>query len=428
MATLNELRAKRAEITQELKGLIEAADKRESKEFTKDEEARYNTLDVELETVKADISKTESMENKRAKVASEEDELRKAAPIGAPVFGKYRGVEADPNKEFASFGEFIHTVVRKSNDPRLDALYDTREQSVSDGAKGGFMVPKKFSSEILSIPPDMAAIRPRATVMPAGDPPDSELEMPVLNQGAAENMYGGMTVSWIGEGNTKPETDADLKTLTLKPHEVAGHVVATDKLLRNWSAASAYFTNLFRQCIVGTEETAFITGNGVAKPQGLVNAPGAIYRQRAGANAVAFADVTNMVARAKRGGSLVWLASQTIIPQLAAIVDANNNNLYVMNAAAGLPPTLMGIPIVFNDRMPALGSKGDLILADLSAYFIKDGSGPFVASSEHVFFRTNKTVIKTFWNVDARLWLTEPIPLEGATSNTVSPVVVLDVP
>jgi HK97 family phage major capsid protein len=81
--------------------------------------------------------------------------------------------------------------------------------------------------------------------------------------------------------------------------------------------------------------------------------------------------------------------------------------------------------VVFNDRIPGLGSTGDLMLLDLSYYLIKDGSGPFVAMSEHVHFTQNKTVIKAFWNVDGQPWLDEPIPLEGSTANTVSPFVVL---
>ena len=76
--------------------------------------------------------------------------------------------------------------------------------------------------------------------------------------------------------------------------------------------------------------------------------------------------------------------------------------------------------------MPQLGARGDLALVDLSYYLIKDGSGPFIASSEHVHFTTNKTVIKAFWNVDGAPWLNTPIVQENG--DTQSPFVVLDVP
>jgi HK97 family phage major capsid protein len=121
----------------------------------------------------------------------------------------------------------------------------------------------------------------------------------------------------------------------------------------------------------------------------------------------------------------VWIASQTTIPQLVTIADAGSNNLWVQSAAANIPPTLMGFPVLFHERSVALGTEGDLILADLGYYMIKDGSGPFVQASPHFYFTSNKTVIKIFWNVDGAPWLDEPIPLQGSTSNTVSPFVIL---
>jgi hypothetical protein len=73
-----------------------------------------------------------------------------------------------------------------------------------------------------------------------------------------------------------------------------------------------------------------------------------------------------------------------------------------------------------------LGVTGDLMLADFSAYVIKDGSGPFVAMSDQVHFLKNKTVIKAFWNVDGSPWLTEPIvPSTSNSTALASPFVVL---
>jgi HK97 family phage major capsid protein len=67
-----------------------------------------------------------------------------------------------------------------------------------------------------------------------------------------------------------------------------------------------------------------------------------------------------------------------------------------------------------------------VLLADWNYYLIKDGSGPFVAASEHVHFTKNKTVIKMFWNVDGAPWMQAPIKEENGWQ--VSPFVALDVP
>lgn len=44
---------------------------------------------------------------------------------------------------------------------------------------------------------------------------------------------------------------------------------------------------------------------------------------------------------------------------------------------------LYDIPLIFNERSPVLGNTGDLVLADLSHYVVKDGSGPLIEISEH---------------------------------------------
>jgi hypothetical protein len=50
---------------------------------------------------------------------------------------------------------------------------------------------------------------------------------------------------------------------------------------------------------------------------------------------------------------------------------------------------------------------------------------PIAASSEHIYFTSNKAVFKIVWNCDGKPWLTEPITLEGAAGSTVSPFVIL---
>jgi HK97 family phage major capsid protein len=105
--------------------------------------------------------------------------------------------------------------------------------------------------------------------------------------------------------------------------------------------------------------------------------------------------------------------------------DDSSALIWQPNAREGDPNRILGIPFVINNRNPVLGSQGDLALLDLNYYLIKEGSGPYVAASEHVYFTSNKTVIKAFTNIDGQSWLSTTLPLEGSTANVVSPFVVL---
>ncbi|OMD32253.1 hypothetical protein BSK66_31570 [Paenibacillus odorifer] len=326
--------------------------------------------------------------------------------------------------EFRDLADFVHSVRFEPADPRLK---EYREMTMGTKTSGGIYVPPQFSQQMFEIGLQDAIVRPRAMVIPAGDVmPDADITFPALDQGSGSNLYGGVEVQWIAEGADKPETDAKLKDLNLAPKEVAGTIVVTDKLLRNAPVVNTLINRLFRSAIAASEDVAFLYGNGVGKPLGAINSTAAITVNRATAAKVSYIDIVNMLAKAKLGGSLVWIASQSILPQLLTMKDDSGHLIFQPNASDAMLGTLLGYPLRFSERGPLLGVAGDLVLADFQYYVIKDGAGIFIQASEHVLFRQNKTVIKAFWNTDGKPWLTAPIILENGYQ--VSPFVKLGAP
>jgi HK97 family phage major capsid protein len=442
MEKIIEMKRKKDELLKQLRAMLAKADG-EKRSLTDEEDTEYKRIEAEIDQLEADILDAEADLERRRKLAEREAQAKRTEPTGpkSPVIKvPQEGVEdVDPEKDFRNVGEFLFTIARSKrdgvHDPRLDVLREQREQTMGVGATGGYALPEQFDSTIRQVREQESIIRPRAAVIPAGSPPDAKLTFPALDQTSAQNIYGGVTVVHTGEGVTMTETTAKLREVSLEPKEISAYIVITDKLLNNWGAAGPFVTRQLSAAVNGQEDYDFMRGDGINKALGFINCAAAVDYARAGANAIEFADCYGMLARMlmrSGGGSYVWLASQTTIPQLAAMVDAGSHAIWLggagpaKNAGAGpIPSTLLGIPLVFCDRLPAIGTAGDLSLVNLAYYLIKDGSGPYAASSEHVYFTSNKTVFKIVWNVDAHPWLTEPIPLEGSTSNTVSPFVVL---
>jgi HK97 family phage major capsid protein len=433
--TVPEMKAKRAELIQVQRGALDKADA-EQRNLTAEEDAAYKARDLEIDKLDTEIKAAEADAERRRAQAEREISLRTTAP----AFHKEKkagAADVDPDKEFRNIGEFFYAIAKHkesgARDARLDAAFEKREQTMGTGATGGYALPEQFDSTLRQVQAQEAIVRPRAAVIPAGSPPDAKLTFPALDQTSAQNIYGGVTVVHTGEGVTMTETTARLKEVSLEPKEISAYIVCTSKLLANWDAAGSFITRQLTAAMTGQEDYDFMRGNGVNKSLGFINCAAAVVYSRAGANAIAFADCYGMLARMlMRGGSYVWLASQTAIPQLAAMTDAGTHAVWLGGRDANgagqgpLPSTLLGMPVVFADRLPALGTKGDLSLVNLSYYLIKDGSGPAAASSEHVFFTSNKVVFKIVWNVDGHPWLTEPLGLEGITTSTVSPFVVLE--
>lgn len=392
-------------------------------------------LEKELRELDAEKEQIEKREAMAKKIAANEIEVRE---IEKPKDKEEKELSYEERKvkwakepgpnEYREFGEFLQTVKWNPNDNALKRkLSDNKENralSMGVGASGGFIVPEQFDYNIRMVQDQTAIFRPRCQVIPAGDPPDSAITIPALDQSGAKGVYSGVTVRWIGEGEAKPETEPTFRDIKLEPQEVAGHTVLTDKLLRNSAAAGALVMSLLRKAIIASEEDAFFTGDGVGKPLGIIGHPAAITIARAGANQISYNDVIAMFARAKFGGRLLWIGSQTVLPQLMTMVDAGNNLVWQPNAREGAPGSLLGIPFQLNDQSPVLGGEGDLVLVDLDYYMVKDGSGISISMSEHPLFTQNRTIIKAFWNVDGQPWLTTPL-LQRDGVSTVSPFVVL---
>lgn len=433
---IKKLMAKKAEAIKEMRSLLDTAET-EKRALTEEQEVRYAELDASIDTIKTEIAKIEAAEARKAKLTAEELELNKVInPLPNPARPGGDRSTADENDGFRNIGEYFYCLAAMRSegraDKRLDALREKREQTMGTGSTGGFALPTQFDSTLRQVLPQASTVRPRATVIPAGSPPDAELSFPALDQTSAQNIYGGVIVTHTGEGVTMTETTARIREVTLQPKEISAYIVCTNKLLLNWDAASPFITGQLQRAMAGAEDYDFLRGDGINKAVGVINCAAAIPYSRAAASAISWADVYNMYARLKMGGSPIWIASQTIIPQLAAMVDAGNHAVWISGTGLGtgasqnIPSSLMGVPLYFAERVPGLGTKGDLGIYDLSYYLIKEGSGPIAASSDQILFLSNKTVFKVVWNVDGKPWLTEPIGLEGSTTNTVSPFVVLN--
>ncbi|PSK04223.1 phage major capsid protein [Brevibacillus porteri] len=456
-ATLQDLLQARAAKIERQSAILEAAKADNNRDLTNEEDQEFDAIEVEIVDLDNKITSKEKQTQRENTVAARSASIQNQTVTPyrpSAVFGG-NPTQPEPKNDngFTSLGEFINAVRFGDTKGRLaevpvgqgegggykvpDAFRGQilpsqvlNQWSMGTGGEGGFAVPVEFRPDVLMISPEAAIVRSRATVIPAGEEaPDTKITMPALDQGT-KGVFGGVEVSWIGEGQEKPDTDGALKEVALQPHEVAATTVVTDKLLRNWTAADSFISSLLTKAMMAAEDIAFLTGNGTNKPTGVVGAAGTLTVNRATANTVTYDDIVLLLAYLlpDSASSSIWVANQSIMPDLVKLRDPAGNYIFIQgNATKGIPATLLGIPIRFTGKTPAKGQKGDLVLVDLSYYLIKDGSGPYIAASEHVYFKQNKTVIKAFWNVDGKPWVIAPLTLEDKVTK-VSPYVALDIP
>lgn len=402
----------------------------EDRELTAEEEAEFDRLAGELKALDKKIAKATVVSNARA-----------ATPIlvGQPTartlatdLSPEAAAGPQPKTEFEQFGEYLATIRFNPNDSRLAGLYAATDQSMGTDARGGYAIPPQFIANLLSVSNTGGVVRSsNPMVLPSGgSSPDEPVTMPALDQSdhgespTVPKTFGGVELSWISEGAEKPQTDFKLRLITVTPYEIAGSLDITDKLLRNWSAAGNVISTLFTGARVAAEDSAFLSGNGSGKPTGVIGHAATIAVSRQTAGSFTYIDATNMLSSLlMRGGSPVWVLNQSVMPKLMLMQDPEGHYIWQPNATTGVQTSLLGYPIKWSERSPILGNAGDVLLADFSNYLIKDGSGPFIGASEHVRWRENVTVFKTFWNVGGTPWLTQPYMTEDGLQR--SPFVTL---
>jgi HK97 family phage major capsid protein len=307
----------------------------------------------------------------------------------------------------------------------------------SSGVTGGYTVPVEFLMRLMQLVIQQSVIRPRAQVFPMAS---RELRIPTLDvttpQSAGVTAFlGGLKAFWAEEASSRPETEPQFKQVSLIAHELTGYTLASNTILQdNAVALDALLTRLFTQAISWFSDYAFLQGNGAGKPVGILNAPASIVQNRTTTGKFLLADAANMYADllTTSMGSAVWLMSQTLIPQLVQLADAANRVVWLPNAqspgggaAQTMPATLFGLPIIFTEKLPALGTKGDVMLVDPSYYMVGDRMQIEIASSIHFRFQNNQTAWRFLARLDGKPWLDKYVTLADAAT-IVSPFVVLN--
>lgn len=326
-----------------------------------------------------------------------------------------------------SFGDFL--VKARRGDAGLRDM--TRKAlGESTGVDGGFLVPEQFMSEVAQVRLENSVVRSAgARVINMNS---NILRMPALNvaSNAAGSIFGGVAAYWTGEGETKQASAPKFKQVTLEAQKLIGYVESSDELNNDAIVSmGGLLQDLFAQTIAFEEDAAFLTGNGVAKPLGILNAPATIAVTRTTASKVGTVDLVAMIARSYgRLSDKVWIVNQSVLPEIYKLKDENSNYILLPGSnasiAGALPQTVYGIPVIVSEKLPALGTSGDIMLADLSYYLIGDRQQLTVDESIHVKFQTDEKSWRFVTRVAGQPWIDSAItPRAGGV--TLSPFVKL---
>lgn len=299
----------------------------------------------------------------------------------------------------------------------------------TSGEVGGYLVPQEFSLAIMRTIEESSIVYPRATRVPMGS---STTLLPRLNVETAQSAgvapyFGGMTFSW-GFSEAPTQTEPTFKQNELNAWDLIGYSNVSNNFLMDLGpGGDAYLINLFGKAAAWYSEYAFLRGLGAATsmPLGILNCLGKKSVTRAGSNAIAIADIASMAAALLPYSwtNSIWVCSPPALAQITKVTGYTPN---WADPAPGQAGYLLSRPLFVTDKLPNLGTAGDLILFDPSLYTIGVRSEVMIDISTEQLFANNQSQFRTWLRMDGRPEVSGPITMAGDGSTTVSPYVVLN--
>ncbi len=247
---------------------------------------------------------------------------------------------------------------------------------------------------------------------------------------ATGSRWGGVQGYWIGEADEIASSRPKFRQVKVEPHELAVLIYTTDKLLRNSPASlGQYVERAARDEINFMTGDAIVNGSGAGKPLGILESGSLITvakESSQAASTIVHANISKMWARLhprSRAGA-VWLHNVDIEPALDSlflpvtdVAGAENvgglTNLLFNQGQR----TLKGRPLIASEYCATLGTKGDLILWDPTAYLTGIREGIRTAMSMHVRFVYAETAFRFMYEIDGQPWLNSALtPFKGSST------------
>jgi HK97 family phage major capsid protein len=355
-----------------------------------------------------------------------------------------KAVGAKVDSLFEDSGDYFHTIWRGNASRETAAVTEKLEKlrnfSSDVPADGGFLIPETLRSELLSVALEQAIVRSLARVVPM-----NTLRVPIPSIDSTSNVssvYGGITGYWTEEAGKLTASQPRFGRVILDAKKLTAYTEVPSELLSDSLISLTMFIDqMFPEALAFFEDIAFLTGTGVGEPLGVLNGAAAIPVNRTTAGHIKFEDVLAMFPRMlpqslKRA---VWVASIDSWSDLAAmrIVQQNvagTENVGVASPAVWLnngqvidapPMTLMGRPVIFTEKVPKLGSAGDLSLIDFGYYLLGDRQVMQARQSDEFKFDTDQVAFRIIERVDGRPWLQSAITPHNSGA-TLSPIVKLN--
>lgn len=221
--------------------------------------------------------------------------------------------------------------------------------TVADDTQAGYLAPTEYVQEIIKGVTEFSPIRTVARVRPIGG---KAIQIP--------KRTGQFSAVWVAEGGTKSETEG----YTVGLEEITAHEFYALIDISNTMLEDSAF-GLEQEIREETSEQfgvaeglAFVSGNGVGKPQGLLTNPDVGETNSGSASALTANGLIDLWTSLKSAyaARATWLLNRNSIGAIRKLTDGNDQYLWQPGLVGSVPSAILNSPYVEVTDMPNEGA------------------------------------------------------------------------
>lgn len=384
MSEVQKLLQKRGEVIQEMKNMLDSAEK-ENRDLNSEEQSKYDAMTNDIDSLKKRADRIEAVNG----VMGDLDALRGTAPrtgVDAVNSSKKRPLATDQYKN--GFDRYARVGMNGLTGDVLNAL------QVGTNSEGGFIVPEEFDTMLVEYLQDINQIRSVVNVVSTA----SDRNIPI------ESSLG--TATWTAEEAAYTESDAAFGQVVLGSHKLGTIIKVSEELLQDsFFDVQTYLARNFAKRFGIAEESAFIVGDGSGKPTGIVPGSG-LGKTAAGAAAITsdeLIDLFHAVSRPYRVRG-TWLMNDSTVKLIRKLKDGDSQYLWQPGLQAGQPDMLLGRPVIASTAMPAAttGLKS-VVFGDMSGYTVADRQGTVLQRLNELYAANGQVGFRAYKRMDGKM-------------------------
>ena len=390
--TINELRSKRAKLWEGTKAFLETH-RRENGTLSAEDDATYTKMEQEISDLGREISRLERQEAMDAELSK---------PVNTPITTRPGAAKEDTKTGRASDAyrkNFWNAMRSKTPDRSItDAL------QIGTDSEGGYLIPDEFERTLLSGLEENNIFRTLANIIQTTS---GDRKIPIVaSHGSA---------AWVDEEGAYSESDDAFAQITLGAYKLGTMMKVSDELLNDSVFdLENYLSGEFARRIGNAEEDAFINGDGVGKPTGILAAKGGADIGVTTSSGTAFTadDLINLYHSllTPYRKKAVWLMNDSTVQFIRKLKDSNGQYLWQPSLVAGTPNTILGCPVMVSRYMPEIGAGNKAVaFGDFSYFWIADRQGRSFMRLNELFAAHGQVGFRGSQRVDGKLILPEAI-------------------